>query len=105
MVPGHEQPGHHVTARARSRGRCVVSAVLARGVVLLHHARGDTAPLTDLDALVFRPGPDVAAALPAGRGPPRAAAPPGLAGVLDERRQLLAERAGVLGAQIDLVLG
>src|SRR5689334_2037522 len=77
------------------------------GVVLLGHARGDTPTIADRDALVLRPGPDVRAALTAGRGPPRPAPrpPPGPARVLDERRELPAERRGVLSAQVDLVVG
>ena len=41
-----------------------------------------------------------------GCGPPRPAAlSPGPAGVIDERCEIAAERRGVLGAQIDLILG
>src|SRR5215467_3473342 len=46
------------------------SGSLSGGLVLLGHTRGDTSPVADRDALVFRPGPDVRAALTAGRGPP-----------------------------------
>src|SRR5512140_3560239 len=77
------------------------------GVVLLGHARGDAPTIADRDALVLRPGPDVRAALTAGRGPPRPAPlpPAGPAGVLDERSDLAAERRGVLSAQVDLIVG
>src|SRR5215468_6418283 len=83
------------------------SGSLGGGVVLLGHARGDTPAVADLDALILRPRPDVRAALPAGRGPPGPAPRPPAhpAGVLDERRELPAERIGVLGAQVDLVVG
>ena len=75
-------------------------------MVLLNDAGGDAPAGADRDALVFRPRPDIAAALRA-RGPPRptALSPPGPAGMIDERGELLAERRGVLGAQIDLILG
>jgi hypothetical protein len=90
-----------------SRPRCLPSASFCRGLVLLHHAGRNAAALTDRQAVVFRPGPDVTAALTARRGPPRAAGlgAAGLARVLDERRQLLPERGGVFLAQVDLILG
>jgi len=77
-----------------------------RGLVLRHDAGRDAPPLTDRHAVVLRPGPDVTAALTAGRGAPGPAhmCPPGLAGVLDEWRELPAERGGVLLAQVDLVI-
>ncbi len=59
--------------------------------------------LIDRDALGFGPRPDITAARPARGGAARLAAP-GFAGVLDEGRQLLAERGGILGAQVDLIL-
>src|SRR5262249_53346928 len=82
------------------------SASAGRGLVLLYHARGDPPALTDRDAVVFRPGPDVTGALAARRGPagPARLRAPGPAGVLDERRQLLAERRRVPLAQIDLIV-
>ena len=95
-------------ARRAGRGfRGVVSASAGRrGLVLLHHAGWDAPALTDRDAMVFRPGPDIAAALAAGPGTPRPAGlrPPGLAGMLDERHELLAERGGVLLIQVNLIV-
>jgi hypothetical protein len=84
----------------------VVLAPVARGVVLLHHAGWDAPALIDRDAAVFRPGPDITAALTAGRGTPWPARwrPPGLAGVLEERGELLAKRGGVLLVQVDLIV-
>src|SRR5512135_1704434 len=81
------------TAAGLCQPRSLVSASCGRGMVLLGHAGRDTATLTDGDAVLFRPGPDIAAALAAARGPgcPARLPPPGLTGVLDERRQLLAE--------------
>jgi hypothetical protein len=78
---------------------------LAGGPVPLHHAGGDAPAGADRDALVFRPGPDVAAVLAAGCGRARPAPRcwSRLAGVLDKGRKLLAERPGVLRAQVDLV--
>src|SRR5258706_2925951 len=75
------------------------SASWGAGLVLLAHAGRDPAAVADCDAVRFGPGADVAAVLPAGRG---AGSPPGrspasLAGVLDERRELPAEAAGILG--------
>jgi hypothetical protein len=57
--------------------------------------------------VVFRPPPDLAAPLPPRRRSCRPAcrSAAGLAGVLDERRELLTEGVGVLKAQIDLILG
>src|SRR5262249_23759004 len=82
------------------------SASFGRGLVLLHHARRDPPAIADRNAVVFRPRTDVAAALPAGRGPgsPANQSSAGLAGMLDERRELLAEGAGVLAAQINLII-
>src|SRR6266851_2819291 len=78
-----------------------------RRVVLLQHAGRDTAALTDCQAVLFRPGPDITAALTADCGPPGPArlCPPGLAGVLKIGRELLAERGGVLGVQVNLIVG
>jgi hypothetical protein len=57
--------------------------------------------------MLFRPGPDVTAALTPGWGPrpPAGLCPPGLAGVLEIGCELLAERGSVLGVQIDLIIG
>ena len=61
--------------------------------------------------MLFRPGPDITGTLTVCRGPPGSArlCPPSLAGVLYRacsiRRELLAERGGVLGAHVDLMVG
>ena len=83
------------------------SGSLGSRVVLLSHAREDAPAIADRDALVLRPGPDVRAALTARHGPPGAAPlPPARpAGVLDERRELPAERISVHCAQVYLVVG
>jgi hypothetical protein len=77
------------------------------GLILLGHAGWDAATVADRDAVGLRPGADVCAVLPANRAPagPAGQPPASLAGVLNERRELLAEAAGVLGAQIDLIIG
>src|SRR5690348_10965397 len=77
------------------------------GLVPLHHAGRDAPALTDHDAVVFRPRPDVTAVLPAGLSTSRSARlrSPGLAGVLKVRRELLAERGGVAGPEVDLIAG
>src|SRR5215472_2432332 len=77
-----------------------------QGLVLLEHAGRDPPAVADRDAVGLRPRPDVAAALAAGRGPRRPASqsPAGLAVMLDERPELLAEGAGVPAAQFDLIL-
>src|SRR5216684_1555447 len=82
-------------------------APVGRRVVLLCQAGRDAAALTDRQALLLRPGPDVTAALTARCGPPGPAGrcPPGLAGVLKVGCELLAERGGVLGVQVDLIVG
>src|SRR5262249_39029846 len=76
------------------------------GLILRYHPGWDAPPLTDRDAMVLRPGPDIAAELTARRGAGRPAklSPPGLAGVLDERCELLAERGRVLLAQVDFIV-
>jgi hypothetical protein len=82
------------------RGGCgLVLASVGRRVVLLCHAGRDAPALTDRQAVFLRPGPDITAALTAGRGPPGPArlCPPGAAGVLNVGRELLAKRGGVLG--------
>jgi hypothetical protein len=58
-------------------------------------------------AVLVRPGPDVTRALAAGCSPPGAARlrPPGPAGMRNVGRELLAERGGVLGVQVDLIAG
>lgn len=112
-APRHERPPRaaHQT-RAPTPGLKIaqrllpVSASVGSCLVLLHHAGGDTPARTDRDAMVVRPSPDIAAALTAGGGLGRPVdlPAPGLAGMLDERRRLLAERAGMLLAQVDLIL-
>jgi hypothetical protein len=69
-------------------------------LVLLDDAGGDAAAVAERDARPFRPRADTAAALTACRGPPGPAALclSGLAGVVDEGRELPAERRGVLFA-------
>src|SRR5215468_214184 len=58
-------------------------------------------------AVLLRPGPDTTGTLTASRGPPGPSrrCPPRPAGVLKVGRELLAERGGVLGAQVDLIVG
>src|SRR5258706_12131932 len=70
------------------------STSFGRGLVLRHHARREPPALTDRDAAVLRPHPDIAAALTGGGRPGRPAgqSPPGPACVLAERRQLLPGR-------------
>src|SRR5690348_1910434 len=89
------------------RLQCSPLLSAARRAVLLQHAGRDAAALTDRDAVLLRPGPDIPGALTARRGPrwPPRLPPPGFAGVFDEWRELLAERFRVLLAQVDLILG
>src|SRR6266487_178393 len=84
----------------------LASGSFGGGFVLLNDAGGDAPAFADRDALVFRPRPDTTAALATGCGTPRPAAlcPSSLAGMVDEGRELAAERRGVLPAQIDLIL-
>jgi hypothetical protein len=93
-------PGQRLSGRGPlgPPGASPGSGSLGGGVVLLGHARGDTPAIADRDALILRPGPDVRAALPAGRGPPRPAPRPrpGPARVLDERRELACAEFGML---------
>src|SRR5690348_16821430 len=76
-------------------------------MVLLDHSGGDAPPLTDRQTVLFRPDADITRALPVDHGPSRAArrCPPGPAGMLNVRRELLAQRGGVLGVQVDLIVG
>ena len=76
-------------------------------VVLLDHGGRDAPALTDRHAVLFRPGPDITRALPVGGLPPRPArrCPPVPAGMLEVGRELLGERGGVLGIQVDLIVG
>ena len=76
-------------------------------VVLLHHAGGDASALAHSYAVLFGPGPDITRVLAACCGPPGAAGlhSPGPAGVLKVGGELLAERGGVLGIQVDLIAG
>src|SRR4029077_20551202 len=77
-----------------------------RGVVLLCHTGRDAPALTDHDPVTFRPGPDITRVLPAGRNTPRPARlrPRGPARVLNVGRKLPAERGGVAGPQVDLIV-
>jgi hypothetical protein len=97
---GGTLPGPAVT-QARASGS------LGSGLVLLDDAGGDAPAGADRDVGLFRPCPDTPAAVPAGCGPRRPAAlsPSGLAGMIEERCELAAERCGVLLAQIDLIRG
>jgi hypothetical protein len=66
-----------------------VLASVGRRVVLLQHAGRDAPALTDRQAVLFRPGPDITAALTVDCGPtaPARLCPPGLAGVLKIGRE------------------
>src|SRR5262249_60077985 len=68
------------------------------GLILRYHPGWDAPPLTDRDAMVLRPGPDIAAELTARRGAGRPAklSPPRLAGVPDQRGDLRPERGRAL---------
>src|SRR5215831_18480007 len=94
---GSVRPGVILAASRSGRG----------GFVLLGNAGRDAPALADRDAVVFRPRADIAAALTARSGTHRLAAlsPASLAGVLDVGRDLPAEPAGVLLAEVDLVVG
>src|SRR6266704_3643546 len=81
-----------------ANGRC-------RAVVLLCHAGRDAPALANRQAVLLCPGPDITAALTAGPPGPARLGPPGLAAVLNVGRELLAERGGVLGVQVDLIAG
>ena len=72
----------------------------------LCHADRDAPALTDRQAMHLRPCPDITRALTIRRSPPRPPrrCPPGPAGVFNKRRQFLAERGGVLGVQVDLII-
>jgi hypothetical protein len=94
--------------RGPVRGRScfgLASRLRCGGFVLLNNARRDAAALADRDALVFRPRPDVAAALTArcGTRRPAALSASGLSGMFDVGRDLPAEPAGILLAEVDLV--
>jgi hypothetical protein len=81
--------------------------VVPRQLVLLDNAGGDAAAAAQRYALVFRPGPDVRAALPAGGSPlrPVPLSFARLAGVFDVEGELLAESTSAGGVQADLVVG
>src|SRR5262249_35956554 len=98
-----------IVQAAFGQKRAVLSgpgSVSLGGLMLLGHAGWDPAAVADGNAVVFGPGTDVAAGLGAGRGPARPAgyAAAGFAGMLGKRRELLTERAGVLAAQINLIV-
>jgi len=100
--------GRRSSGRAGWIGRIQLGSRSSGGdFVLLNDAGGDAPAFADRDAVFFRPRPDVGAALTARCTTPRQAArsPPGLAGMVDEWCELPPERRGVLGAQVDLVLG
>jgi hypothetical protein len=79
----------------------------ASRVVLLYHTGGDAPALADHHAMLLCPCADISGALAVGHSPPGAARmrPPGPACVLKVGRELLAERGGILGVQVDLVVG
>src|SRR5262249_22393572 len=101
------------TAAERSLGAILepppIGGLLAAAgrVVLFHHAGGDAPALANCQAVLFGPGPDVTRALAVSRGPPGAARlrPAGPAGMRKVGRELLAELGGVLGVQVDLIVG
>src|SRR5690349_17704894 len=103
VAGAHQGEGIWLRALCRDGTR----SVPARGFVLLHHAGRDAAAFADRQAMLLRPGPDITRTLPAGRRPPGPAGRrlPGLPGVLDVRREQVAEHGGVLGAQVDLITG
>ena len=80
--------------------------VSADRVVLFHHAGRDAPALANCQAVLFRPGPDVTRALTVSRGPPGATRlrPSGSAGMRKVGLELLAERGGVLGVQVNLIV-
>jgi hypothetical protein len=82
---------------------CQVPSVAS--FVLLDDARGDAPAVADRDGMVFGPGSDIGAALAAcwGTAGPTLS-PTRLAGMVDVGCELPAERLGVLGAQINLIL-
>jgi len=79
----------------------------ASRVVLLYHTGGDAPALADHHAMLLCPCADISGALTLGHSPPGAARlrPPRPACVLKVGRELLAERGGILGVQVDLVVG
>src|SRR5215472_9803830 len=87
----------------RFRDHPELSGSSGRGFILRYHAGRDAPAGADRDALLCGPRPDVAAALPGRRRTRAALSLASLAGVLDEGCQLLAERAGVLLVQVDLI--
>ena len=94
----YRPPGVEVSqARIGPGRRCsaCASGPLGSGLVLPNDAGGDAPPGADRDALGLCPRPDAPAAVPAGCGPPTPAglSPPGLAGMLDERCELAAQRS------------
>src|SRR5262249_7895830 len=106
-----------IPVRANGRGTAVWvhGAVLApRGLVAFYRPpaalycsttlAGDAPALAYRQAVLLRPGPNVTRALAVGRGAARLR-PPGRAGVLQVGRELLAELRGVLGVQVDLIVG
>lgn len=95
------EPCAQVPCQGRQRRRLVVS-----GFVLLSHVGGDTTAIADQDAVLSRPGPDIAAALTSRRVSRRSAAlsTPRLTSMSNVRRELLAQRGRVLLVQINLVL-
>src|SRR5215468_6021221 len=95
-------------AGSGSGRRDSASSVLSHGgVVLLGNVGGNAPAVAERDALVFGPGPDVAAApsVCGGSRRPAALCSPAFAGVFDIGGESGSERGGVLSAQVDLVFG
>jgi len=106
-----EANGHRrgYSVRGAALARCGVSwraLAAASRVVLLYHTGGDAPALADHHAMLLCPGADISGALAVGHRPRGAARlrPPGPAGVRKVGRELLAERGGVLGVQVDRVV-
>jgi hypothetical protein len=91
-------------AAPRSSASCGLAATLRR-LVLLDNAAGQSSVIGDGEAVLLRPGADLAAALPAGCRPDRAAhlPGPGRPGVLHEAAQLPAQLSGMPRVEVDRV--
>src|SRR5215471_21098450 len=96
-------PGKRAWRHAERR----LALAAACRVVLPYHPGRDPPALTDRQAALLRPRPDITRTLTVGRRVPLSAGlcPSSLAGVLNVGRELLVERGGVLGAQVDFVVG
>ncbi len=117
LAPGQcLSPPPHERERSRLGPGCVVVRAGRRGRLCQRSSSRPSTALSlwpgtpafaDCDAIVLRPGSDIAAALAARCGPcrPVSLSSPGLTAVFDEGSELLAECGGVLGAQVNLMLG